>query len=269
VSSDAPLVSVVLTTRDRPRLLPVALACFEHQTYANKELIVVDDGAEFPADVSAVVAGGVNLIRVPTATPLGIKLNQGVDAGRGRLCMKMDDDDWYAPAYLETSVAALLESERVTCRPTVVLHLGFLFFDLKTWQLHESTEYNAPGATLMFSKDDWRNHPFRPVPTDEDTWFFRDQINSGAVVLPVKSPDTYVAIRHRGHRGTFRHTWTYQGDGRTMEQYLANRPQYEKAPEALFPDWALRVYRRIHEEINGGETSLVSSSEGASVDGTA
>ncbi|MGE0133812.1 MAG: glycosyltransferase family 2 protein [Dehalococcoidia bacterium] len=247
--ASGPAVSVVLTTRDRPHLLPIALRCFAHQTYPHRELVVVDDGVDHPADVSSLPAESVRIVRVPAGTPLGVKLNYGVDAARGRLCMKMDDDDWYAPEYLATSVDALLESERRVCRPTVVFHMGFLFFELGTWQLHESTPYNAPGATLLFAKDDWRRRPFRPVPTDEDAWFYRDQIRAGATALTIDSRETFIAIRHRGHRGTFGHTWTYQLDGRTLEQYLTSRPLYHRPPEQLIPEWALRVYRGIHNDL--------------------
>ena len=142
----------MLTTRDRPHLLPIAIACFEHQTYEDRELIIVDDGDRFP--VQEPESESIRLVRVPPGTPLGIKLNCGIDAGRGQVCMKMDDDDWYAPEYLETSVSALMESRRSVCQPTVVFHMGFLFFELKTWQVHESIPKNAPGATLLFSKDD-------------------------------------------------------------------------------------------------------------------
>lgn len=253
-ATSGPLVSVVLTTRDRPHLLPIALHCFAHQTYANRELVVVDDGLDHPADVSSLPAEAVRVVRVPAGTPLGVKLNYGVDAARGRLCMKMDDDDWYAPEYLATSVEALLESERLVCRPSVVFHMGFLFFELRSWQVHESTEYNAPGATLLFAKSDWRRRPFRPVPTDEDAWFYRDQIRAGATALTIDSKETFIAIRHRGHRGTFGHTWTYQLDGRTLEHYLTTRPVYHRTPEQLFPDWALGVYRQIHDDLVAQES---------------
>lgn len=245
----SPLVSVVLTTRDRPHLLPVALRCFAQQTYPNRELIVVDDGLDHPVEVASLPTEGARVLRVPPGTPLGVKLNHGVDAARGRLCMKMDDDDWYAPEYLATSVDALLESERRFCRPAVVFHMGFLFFELKSWRIHRSTEQNAPGATLLFAKSDWRRRPFRPVPTDEDAWFYRDQVRAGAVPLTIDALGTFIAIRHRGHRGTFGHTWTYQLDGSTLEQYLTMRPAYHRTPEQLFPDWALRVYRGIHDDL--------------------
>src|SRR5579875_774722 len=96
-----PLVSVILTTRDRPRFLDIALACYAHQTYPDRELIVVDDGQEFPADPDRVAAAGGKLVRVPPGTPLGTKLNAGVREARGVLCQKMDDDDWYAANFME------------------------------------------------------------------------------------------------------------------------------------------------------------------------
>ncbi len=242
-------MSVLLTTHDRPHLLPLALACYKHQTYPNRELIVVDDGGRYPAEIEPNALPSTRIIYVKPGTPLGIKLNHGADAARGRLIMKMDDDDWYAPAYLETSVNALLESERTVCRPTVVFHMGFLFFELRTWQVHESMPFNAPGATLLFTKDDWRRRPFRPLSNDEDTWFYRDQILAGATVLTIDSKETFVAIRHSGHTGTFGHTWTHQLDGSTLEKYLTYRPIYSKLPEQLFPEWALKVYRSIHKDL--------------------
>ena len=81
---------MVLTTRDRPGFLQVALACYQHQTYPLRELIVIDDGDQFPADESSVEAVGGRLIRVPPGTPLGTKLNLGLGEARGWLCQKMD-----------------------------------------------------------------------------------------------------------------------------------------------------------------------------------
>ena len=119
--ADRPLVSVVIATRDRPRLLSIALACYQHQTYANRELIVVDDGLTAPADASAVEAAGGRLIRVEPGTSLGTKLNRGVQAARGRFCQKMDDDDWYAPTFIETMVRSVHESWTVVRRPTLAV----------------------------------------------------------------------------------------------------------------------------------------------------
>jgi hypothetical protein len=250
VPPDRPLVSVVLTTRDRPLLLSVALRCFQHQSYQSRELIVVDDGFDFPVDPGAIEAIGGRLITVPTGTPLGIKLNLGAEAARGRYCMKMDDDDWYGPDYIVTMLDALRSSQRRVCRPTLLFLVGFLFFDLQTWELRQSVDRNVPGATLFFAREDWRHRPFRPLPTDEDIWFIRDQVEAGGVVLPIEdATEKYVAIRHSGHTGGRGHTWAFQADGQRLEDYLLERPKYLKSPEELLPPWVVEVYRRIHDEI--------------------
>jgi len=83
---EKPLVSVILPTRDRPRLLDLALGYYRDQTYPRRELIVVDDGELFPADRKAIEALDGHLIRMPPGTPLGNKLNAGVDQANGALC---------------------------------------------------------------------------------------------------------------------------------------------------------------------------------------
>jgi len=244
-----PLVSVILTTRDRPRFLQIALACYQHQTYPERELIVVDDGDQAPASEAAISAVGGRLVRVPPGTPLGTKLNHGVREARGSLCQKMDDDDWYAPRFVETMVAALLASQESVCRPTVAFLMPFLFFEVAPWEIRASVDDNIPGATLLFDRADWEERPFRAVPRDEDVWFVLDQLRAGRTLLPVNAVETFLAVRHRGSTGDRGHTWTHQFTGETLEDYLRDRPLYERRPETLLPEWALASYRVIREEI--------------------
>jgi glycosyltransferase involved in cell wall biosynthesis len=256
---DAPLVSVILTTRDRPRFLPVALACYEHQTYPARELIVVDDGDEFPANAAGVAAVGGRLIRVAPGTPLGTKLNRGVDAAGGRFCQKMDDDDWYAPRFLETMVSSVLASWRVVCRPTVAFLTPFLFFDLARWEVRRSVPTNIPGATLLFGRDEWEARPLRPVRRDEDVWFVLDQTREGVSALPVRAPELFLAVRHRGARLDRGHTWTHQVSGQALEEHLARRPLYHRGPEALLPKWALATYRELRRDLLAGAAAAGSA----------
>lgn len=246
-----PLVSVILTTRDRPRFLRIALACYRHQTYPERELIVVDDGDAFPADEAAIDAIGGRLVRVPPGTPLGSKLNAGVRIARGYLCQKMDDDDWYAPRFLETMVAARLASQENVCQPTVAFLMPFLFFEIAPWEIRASVDDNIPGATLLFDRDDWDERPFRAVRRDEDVWFVLDQLRAGRTLLPVNAVETFLAVRHRGSTGDRGHTWTHQFTGETLEDYLRDRPLYQRRPENLLPEWALATYREIRDELTG------------------
>jgi glycosyltransferase involved in cell wall biosynthesis len=247
--SDLPLVSVILTTRDRPGLLGTALRCYQQQTYPRRELIVVDDGAARPADPRAVEAAGGGLLRLEPGTPLGTKLNRGLERARGRFCQKMDDDDWYAPAFLETMVTSLLASWSETCRPTVAFLMPFLFFDVARWEVRQSVSNNIPGATLLFGREDWSERAFRSLTQHEDIWFLHDQTRAGARPLPVPAPETFLAVRHRGGLHDRGHTWEVQSNGRTLEAYLLDRPIYPGGPEALLPAWALDFYAGLRAEL--------------------
>jgi glycosyltransferase involved in cell wall biosynthesis len=245
-----PLVSVVLTTRDRPKLPRVALACYQHQTYPRRELIVVDDGETAPVDESTVRRIGGRLVRLPPGTPLGTKLNRGVEQGHGSLFQKMDDDDWYGPAFLQNFMSAVIESWSDACRPTVAFLKPFLFFELARWRVTRSVEANVPGATLMFSRWAWERRPFRAVRRDEDIWFMLDQARIGSVPLPIEALESYLAVRHQGSRSDRGHTWTHQLGGQTMETYLDSRPVY-RTPEELLPDWTLAIYRELRDAMSG------------------
>jgi glycosyltransferase involved in cell wall biosynthesis len=256
---DTPLVSVILTTRDRPRLLALALSYYRYQTYPRRELIVVDDGEFFPADRESIEALDGRLIRMPPGTPLGDKLNAGVEQANGAFCQKMDDDDWYAPTYTERMTAAVLASHQVVCRPTIAFLMPFLFFEVGRWEIRQSRGNNAPGATLFFSRDAWEMRQFRPLFQDEDVWFFLDHFRLGASILPVRAWEYFLAVRHRGSTGDRGHIWIQQQDGSTLEDYLKQRPLHSRQPEDLLPDFALKVYRQLQEELLVKESERDSS----------
>jgi glycosyltransferase involved in cell wall biosynthesis len=244
-----PLVSVILTTRDRPRLLPVALECYRHQSYGNRELIVVDDGDRHPVDRRIVEELGGRLIHVAAGTKLGTKLNCGVEQAKGSWCQKMDDDDWYAPCFIEGMMAAVYQDRKDVCRPVVAILSPFLFFEVARWEVRRSGRNNAPGATLLFAREDWEQRPFRALPRDEDVWFIRDQQQAGATVLPVKAVESFMAVRHRGSPQDRGHTWTHQGNGSILEDGLQER-SIHRTPDELLPEWALAVYRPLHRELS-------------------
>jgi len=246
---ETPLVSVILTTRDRPRFLALALSYYRYQTYPRRELIVVDDGELFPAGHEAIEALDGRLIRMSPGTPLGNKLNAGVEQANGAFCQKMDDDDWYAPTFIEKMTAAVLESPEVICRPTVAFLMPFLFFEVARWEIRQSRAHNAPGATLFFSRDAWELRQFRPLFQDEDVWFFLDQARRGARVQPVRALECFLAVRHRGSTSDRGHVWTHQSTGSTLEDDLKQRALHNRRPEDLLPEFALKVYRELQQEL--------------------
>jgi glycosyltransferase involved in cell wall biosynthesis len=246
---EKPLVSVILTTRDRPRFLALALKFYEYQTYANRELIVVDDGELFPAERDAIEAVNGRLIRIEPGTPLGTKLNAGVEQANGAYCQKMDDDDWYAPNFMERMMATVLGIQEEVCRPTMALLVPFLFFEVARWEIRRSAMSNAPGATLLFSRNAWEMRQFRPLFQDEDVWFYLDQKRWGATFIAVRSLESFLAVRHRGTTLDRGHVWTHQFDGNTLEDDLKQRTLYGRRPEDLLPEFALKVYRELRQEL--------------------
>jgi hypothetical protein len=96
----APRVSVIVRTKDRPRLLAEALESLRAQTFGDFEVLVINDGGVPPAGLPTVGAG---LRVVTTASPHGRSkaLNTGLQAARGRFVAYLDDDDLWLPNHLE------------------------------------------------------------------------------------------------------------------------------------------------------------------------
>lgn len=244
-----PLASVVLTTRDRPRFLPIALECYRHQTHPRRELIVVDDGERYPVAAADVERVGGRLIRLDAVTALGTKLNLGCEAARGTVCVKMDDDDWYGPRYVATMLAGMRGPPAAICRPTMAYLTPFRFFDVADWLIRRSDKGNVPGATLVFRRENWAEAPFRGLSSNEDMWFCHDQRRLGIQARPVDAIDTYLAVRHSGAGAVDRgHAWSRQWHGEELDSYLLRRP-VEKTPEALLPRWAVSQYRSLRREL--------------------
>lgn len=88
-----PAVSIVMATR-RPELLDHALAQVARQRgVADLELVLATHG--FEADPP-----GVTVVPLPADAVFGDVLNAAVEAARGDLVLKMDDDDWYSPDFV-------------------------------------------------------------------------------------------------------------------------------------------------------------------------
>jgi glycosyltransferase involved in cell wall biosynthesis len=242
-----PLVSVILATRDRPRLLPLALECYSEQTYPNRELIVVDDGAIAPADSRLVAEAGGRLFRLDPNLfiPIGTKLNYGVQEARGTLCQKMDDDDWYAPHFLEAMVSALIDCGYGLRPRTLACLSPWLVFDLGEWTLRRTPDGVFSGATLIFARQDWKVHPFRDIPGNEDYQFLWDQAAYGVGAVYVQGIEAYVTIRHDGAQGQRGHMWHRGYRGLPLQEEMQAWPVHHRPPESFLPERALKLYREL------------------------
>ena len=105
-----PLVSVIVRTKDRPAFLAGALRSIVAQTYANLEIVVVNDGGRDVKDVVDSQAGDTPVIYIAHGKNRGrsAAANTGMNAARGLYLNFLDDDDVFYPDHVETLVRAIL-----------------------------------------------------------------------------------------------------------------------------------------------------------------
>ncbi len=110
-----PLVSVVITTYERPRYLRHAIESVRNQTYDNIEIIVVDDngvGSAYQQETSSVVrefveCGQIKYIAHTEHINGSAARNTGFKNSTGEYVAFLDDDDMFVPEKIELQIDEL------------------------------------------------------------------------------------------------------------------------------------------------------------------
>jgi len=114
-----PAISLVMPVYNAEGFLQAAIKSVLGQTFADFELIVVNDGS---TDQSLSVVSGFqdHRLRVMTQENRGqsVAINRGVVESRGRFIKIVDADDWLNPRHLESQFSSLSDSEQAVsaCR---------------------------------------------------------------------------------------------------------------------------------------------------------
>jgi glycosyltransferase involved in cell wall biosynthesis/cyclopropane fatty-acyl-phospholipid synthase-like methyltransferase len=164
------LASCIMPTAHRRRFVPGAIRCFLAQEYAEKELVIVDDGADSVANLVP-DDPRIRYFRTETRQPVGAKRNFACREARGEVLVHWDDDDWSAPWRLRYQIEQLREAGADICGLSRVW-----FYETeqkKAW------EYVYPprqkpwvyGASLCYTREFWQRHPFPEIRVGEDTRF--------------------------------------------------------------------------------------------------
>jgi glycosyltransferase involved in cell wall biosynthesis len=122
------LVSVVIPTRYRPKLVLRAIQSVLNQTYSDIELIVVIDGPDeaTAAAVRSVEDPRLKLVINPRSFTAAGARNIGADCATGDWIAFLDDDDEWLPNKLERqmALASVCGAALVTCLSRVVTPLA-------------------------------------------------------------------------------------------------------------------------------------------------
>lgn len=159
-----------MPTADRCQFVPSAIRLFLEQDYDDKELIIVDDGADRVEDLVP-KDPRIRYIGLPERTRLGTKRNLACQAASSDIIIHWDDDDWHAPWRLRYQADALIAGNLDLC--------GFarvLFVDANAGQAWEYVHQgSAPrwvcGGSLCYRRSFWNDRPFPEVNLGEDSRF--------------------------------------------------------------------------------------------------
>lgn len=108
-----PTISIITTVYDAKEYLPATVASILAQTFADFELILVDDGSPngcgVLCDALAAQDGRIRVLHKPNGGPASAS-NAGLNAARGQYISYVDSDDLLRPDFLQTLYGMLQRS---------------------------------------------------------------------------------------------------------------------------------------------------------------
>ena len=192
--ADAPFVTCIMPTRNRHASAARAVARFEAQDYDRRELLIVDTSRR-PLEVGS--RHRVRVLRPARRLSVGAARNLAVDFARGDVIAHWDDDDWAAPGRISAQVAALRRSGRAVCGLRAPLYYRPQRGDAFRYEPLAGDPAYLAGATLLYSRQAWRQTPFPDLSIGEDTEFVRAQ--PAGSLLPLADSGWYLGIIHGGN----------------------------------------------------------------------
>ncbi len=184
-------------TRNRREWLPKALECYRKQTYPERELLVLSDGADvrdlLPEDEA------IQHVHLGESRHIGEKRNVGCSLASGDIIADWDDDDWSEPERLSDQVGRLLESGKAV---TGYHSMRFRSEYTGEWWIYEARPEDQPkyslGTSLVFWKQWWEKHPFPALHIGEDGAFAAEAARNGQLAAAAAGDFMYATI-HDGN----------------------------------------------------------------------
>lgn len=187
-----PHVSCIMPTANRAKFVPLAIANFLNQDYRNAELIIIDDGKE-PVKDLVPKHHRIKYFYEQTVSNIGTKRNLACKQAKGEIIMHWDDDDWYAGDWISRQLTAIESSGADICGLNDILFFSPVVN--KFWRVVDK-KMDRPwlaGATMVYRKKFWLQHPFKDVQIGEDydyVW------NTGAKIFAHDYVNGFIATLH-------------------------------------------------------------------------
>jgi glycosyltransferase involved in cell wall biosynthesis len=238
--SSSPLVSCIMPTRDRRELALQAIEYFLRQDWPERELLIVDDGAEplpVPQDER------IRYIRLAGPATIGHKRNLAVEQSRGEILVHWDDDDWYAPDRIRHQIQPLLAGEADVAGLTAehFYNLAGGTFWSCTPQLHARMFFaDVHGRSIAYARRIWGKQARYPdLSLAEDARFLQSALRQGSRLARRPNPDKFVYVRHGAN------TWQFE-----CGEFLQPAAWKARGVPAFLPEGDLAFYRKLAEAGN-------------------
>jgi O-antigen biosynthesis protein len=160
-------VSCIMPTKNRAHLIGMAIQCFLEQDYADRELVILDNGDDgtenlIPADAR------IRYSKVDGERTTGEMRNLCCELAQGEIICHWDSDDWCAPTRISEQVKRLLDSGK-----QVTGYCSVLFWDLngsKGYRYFSEPHFTL-GTTQCYFRKYWEKHRFVHKKVGEDSDF--------------------------------------------------------------------------------------------------
>lgn len=190
-----PLVSCLCVSRgNNARLLGRALRCFERQTYASRELILVHQGlsVECRGLLDAVTSPWCE-IECSKDSPLGELRNVALRHCAGEFFAQWDDDDWHHSLRLERQLAAMAREQNSLC-----LLSRWIMVNERTHRACIGPRRKWEGSIVCRRSLPIVQAGYLPFRTSEDSQFLH-AVTRRYVPTLLDAPELYVYAYHGGN----------------------------------------------------------------------
>jgi glycosyltransferase involved in cell wall biosynthesis len=169
----------IITPTNRPDFINKVFENYERQNYKNKELIIVLNNNSMPIDLWQEKAAGNNNIKVyqlDENVTLGECRNFAIEVSKYDFVAQFDDDDYYAPNYLKSSIDIFSEIDTdIVGKLSTYVYLEQLKCLINSYPNDEKKYVSmVAGATMIMKKDIFQRIKFPDITLGEESVFMNN-----------------------------------------------------------------------------------------------
>jgi len=198
----------VITSTIRPEFMENVFENYNRQNYEIKELIIILNKNSMDISLwkeKAKQYSNISIFQIDEEVSLGECYNFCVEESSYDYIAPFDDDDYYAPNYLQD----IVEAFKISNADVVGKRARYIFFEsigiLAISGIRHENSYVSyiDGPTLSFNKKIFDRVQFKNVPCGIDVEFCKDCVSNGIKIYSTNRFN-HVYIRHSSSHG---HTW--------------------------------------------------------------